>query len=598
MKMRELIYMWIDKVDNRANIEKQGIQFSNDYDIKITIKQDEIGVNRIFNISIEEKKNFFRNFYGQNITSISALVGVNGVGKTTVLNLLGSEREYRKKYKRKWSYFVLYRIDDRYVIEGNGLDVIKNFVEGSIDYADDEYSFFCEYLKKDNKLKLVEFCSEMGRVERSVKYLYLQDYSIDYRKIFNGGYLEMETDYFVCFERKELTYTLSNVYNIFFEIYGNKKYEKLVGMNNIRLNVELNTGIDTWCNSNTKKRFIVSMILSFLYFWKKWDYTDKKIEIDEEINVKEEILNMLPGVETGYYGKVFHYDDIMYEECIRVLKKDDTYNSHRKFLESKIALVEKFPNDIFNGFNDKSKSGFTICAEDKYLKEIYDFLGDVQPSCWTTSCDGLSAGEIKTLQVLAGIDNAINLATKDEDIETLILLMDEPDKGFHPEMARRFISILTDTINSLQNKCKYQIIMTTHSPFMISDIPAPYVHCFQKLIDGDKTRIEIKGSYFGLLNSIPDLMKNTFFLECPFGEFGNRYYQTLLKRIENWEWNEDEEELDRLNETIDTITDPILNKYLRKCLEEKIEKQEETDKIVRYYQKRIAELQKQNNNRN
>ena len=73
--------------------------------IALVIKQyDELFKNQIFNFSDEYKVNFdfetnelridknpdyIENFYGESIYNISPVVGINGVGKSTILNLIG-----------------------------------------------------------------------------------------------------------------------------------------------------------------------------------------------------------------------------------------------------------------------------------------------------------------------------------------------------------------------------------------------------------------------------------------------------------------------------------------------------------------------------
>lgn len=48
--------------------------------------------------------------------------------------------------------------------------------------------------------------------------------------------------------------------------------------------------------------------------------------------------------------------------------------------------------------------------------------------------------------------------------DTCILLLDEPDRCFHPEWSRRFIKNLTETLTSSPfNKFNYQIIIATHT---------------------------------------------------------------------------------------------------------------------------------------
>ncbi len=62
---------------------------------------------------IKRNKDYLKNFYGENISNISVLVGKNGSGKTTILDILGMDREDRlknsiKKKSVKDEYFLLY----------------------------------------------------------------------------------------------------------------------------------------------------------------------------------------------------------------------------------------------------------------------------------------------------------------------------------------------------------------------------------------------------------------------------------------------------------------------------------------------------------
>ena len=77
---------------------------------------------------------------GENISNISVLVGKNGSGKTTILDILGMDREDRlknsiKKKSVKDEYFLLYNIgrnddgDDMYGIEVMGKNVLTRRFE-------------------------------------------------------------------------------------------------------------------------------------------------------------------------------------------------------------------------------------------------------------------------------------------------------------------------------------------------------------------------------------------------------------------------------------------------------------------------------------
>lgn len=57
------------------------------------------------------------------------------------------------------------------------------------------------------------------------------------------------------------------------------------------------------------------------------------------------------------------------------------------------------------------------------------------------------------------------------DGKTIIILLDEPDLQLHPEWQQKFISLLLDLLYAYFPKVKFQIILTTHSPILLSDIP-------------------------------------------------------------------------------------------------------------------------------
>jgi len=84
----------------------------------------------------------------------------------------------------------------------------------------------------------------------------------------------------------------------------------------------------------------------------------------------------------------------------------------------------------------------------------------------------LSEGENEFLNIFAKVrENLKNSYVRYGD--TVILLLDEPDRSFHPEWAWKFIPILLKNLSRLENvETKYQIIISTHSSFMVSDIPS------------------------------------------------------------------------------------------------------------------------------
>lgn len=112
----ELIYLYIDKFGD--NIRKQGINFSPNFNVKI-----ENNMLMVDDLREKNKGEFQKKIYPENIENITLLLGKNGSGKTTILNLLGMNREDRSDksiegFNIKDQYFILYHIEgNKYVME-------------------------------------------------------------------------------------------------------------------------------------------------------------------------------------------------------------------------------------------------------------------------------------------------------------------------------------------------------------------------------------------------------------------------------------------------------------------------------------------------
>ena len=582
--MKELIYMWIESVSNRANIYKQGIQFSNNYIVELRKKE-------YYNIeSVDKYKNdnIYRNLYGESIINISAIVGINGVGKTTIMDILGSPRDTKKRYLLEWRYFLIYRCDEKYVIEGNGLDIVEDFILNIPEYSSDEFSFICKYDEKTKKFICINFCNESGEIEKSIKYFYFQDKPAD-----KQGYLksehEYDTDYNVCFERVDMKPNAANVYKTCFFIRDNLEFNSHINMQ--RLTFEIDAKTDIRINAATdldkeaiREVFIIKMLLAIIYRMDTGKTAVERLPIDTKNNI-------------------FSYNSNDYKQYMRILEKCiDDYNGwgwdkEKIVTSSLVDLLERIP---INFFDKKDRqilitSSMIFTIRDDYSEDIYNLLLSYSDYISFSYC-GISAGEKKILDVFSGVFSHVNIFDKNNrnDEKTNIILLDEPDKGLHPEMSRRFISWLVKVFNNEKGiGCKYQFIISTHSPFMISDIPSPYVHCLKHEMKGKIWISQISDSPFGLLNSIPDLMKDTFFMDSPFGEFANLYFGKLVNEITEINTVSDSEIMEKIKQKIRVVNDPVLNKYLNKLLEKKVKELGNVEEQIVYYEDRIKELRGQ-----
>lgn len=154
------------------------------------------------------------------------------------------------------------------------------------------------------------------------------------------------------------------------------------------------------------------------------------------------------------------------------------------------------------------------------------------------------------------------------------LILDEIEVCFHPEYQRMFLTRMLDLLCNklhLNDDFGIHIWLTTHSPFILSDVPDPlitYMKDGHLLSNGDKERMQIKAP---MAANISDLLHQSFFLEQGFiGEYSRRKILDAISFMRNdagGDWTEGS-----LNEFIKGIGEPFIKKNLVKLWEKKYEK--------------------------
>jgi predicted ATP-binding protein involved in virulence len=145
----------------------------------------------------------------------------------------------------------------------------------------------------------------------------------------------------------------------------------------------------------------------------------------------------------------------------------------------------------------------------------------------------LSSGELQFIFTIHTIlyhirnINSVYLSKKNEKIlyENINIIFDEIELCFHPDFQRIFIKKLIKNIEYLdiQRIKNINIIFSTHSPFILSDIPSSNI---LKLIEGKPQPFKENEQTFGA--NIHDLLANDFFLSDTMGEFANSKVNEII----------------------------------------------------------------------
>lgn len=215
---------------------------------------------------------------------------------------------------------------------------------------------------------------------------------------------------------------------------------------------------------------------------------------------------------------------------------------------------------------------------------------------------GLSSGERQIAYTLGNVlYHLVNLNTTLHDVSIekehlsflkyhhVCMLMDEVELYYHPDLQRKFVKLLLDSITSvpLDNIYDINITLVTHSPFVLSDIPQSNILCLQK---GESESRQ--GQTFGA--NIVDLLNESFFLQGTIGDiaqscinevvefyFKHRRYQESLRENENkqgWLINMGlAKKFEEWKSKFDYVTSIIGEEYLQKELREMF------DELVDFY---------------
>lgn len=101
------------------------------------------------------------------------------------------------------------------------------------------------------------------------------------------------------------------------------------------------------------------------------------------------------------------------------------------------------------------------------------------------------------------------------------LILDEVELYFHPEMQRRFLHLLLKSIQSVnfRHLKGVNILFATHSPFILSDIPASNI-----LRLGDEKERAQRNTFGG---NIMEMLSDTFFMDSSIGEIARNEIKTI-----------------------------------------------------------------------
>lgn len=146
----------------------------------------------------------------------------------------------------------------------------------------------------------------------------------------------------------------------------------------------------------------------------------------------------------------------------------------------------------------------------------------------------LSTGEYQYAKVLGGMEDYLAVFARSRGQKRnldKIILLDEPEAYMHPELARQFLSRLYRIMEKHSDSGTVQVIISTHSPFMLSDVLPQEITRLD--IDRESGNAIVKNGsekeYFGA--NIYTILADGFFLDYTIGEYSRNFLQDTYWKL-------------------------------------------------------------------
>lgn len=184
----------------------------------------------------------------------------------------------------------------------------------------------------------------------------------------------------------------------------------------------------------------------------------------------------------------------------------------------------------------------------------------------------MSAGQLQFVHTMGNIAYHIeNLLSVNEENRVryryVNIMMDEIEMCYHPEYQRTFVNEIIGMIKRLRinERCGVNILMSTHSPFVLSDIPQSNVLYID---NGKDVGCDMGINTFAA--NVNELLSKSFFLSNGFiGEFAKEKINSLVKYLTQGDdmggyWNEQ-----KAFDVINMLGDEVIRYQLRSMYKER-----------------------------
>ena len=471
----ELVYLWVEKY---KNIYKQGFNFSSRFECNYKHDANEL--------TIDKNDDYISNFFGDNI-NVTAIVGKNGSGKSSIIEIL-SDIFGNCTEISSYKYILIYKYNNKYYLTTTMSDI--------------RFPSFLKLMKlhyQDALLK-IHFDTIVLKITNELQKRTFFDTKVIYQ---TEQLFELNTRYQNINNLKKLilkNYVCNKTNKVSQSFFEPNKFKLTILFNKLVADNELFKDGDKkkidYCLKQAEDYCEQGKYIEC--FLKVLDLMDLKTKLIKKVNPTFPLRNQYSKNNYFYKKELREKSNLFSHDTCKI---SDTSNELIDFifdLPDNYFAIELFENDI----------------------EFKD----------------LSFGEQQLLSQLNYIIAKANLDTYDEYIPletnaftSVLVFLDEFELGLHPLWQKKVIDYIVGFLTQVKNK-KFNFVITTHSPFLLSDIPKQNIIFLDtddegkcKVVDGLKEKKETFGA------NIHTLLSDSFFMEDGLmGEFAKSKINEII----------------------------------------------------------------------
>lgn len=580
----ELVYLWVEEY---KNIRNQGFDFNSnsllDNDLKITAIVGENGsgksglVESLMMCLLNNKRNEFKyKFYLLLKDSIKKYIYFTpNWGLSDKLRIKKSHINCEQVELNTFKPFILHY---NYAIDNFSSNFQETILHNDIyDYEKNDLNIFSQPNKLRNEMHIEKINKENLKNMVNVSAFFLnknQDLSNGIANSFGrGSNVDFTPDTF------KLEFNYVNYINSFhdskirksIDVYYYKKQESTLEINTLR-------------------KFAIIFLIFRLY---ELTYYQEIKRIDISENFMNKVLKKLNEIEAQTLAKIsnkeldsesviFNHEVIddfinkfeypFYEELLKEeIKQKLPDISNTAWYIDYIDSNSKQTTDLFKNRNE---------FDEKILIELLQYLPSfIEFEFWNNkgiSYKDLSYGEKTINRFFYNLFYHINHFSKG-GYKNFFIILDEIEIGLHPDWQKKFLSFCINIVKILETffEIRIHIILATHSPFILSDLPKENV-IFLKNGKQEKPFKENEQT-FGA--NIHTLLSHGFFMDGGLmGEFAKSKIDEMIKNLKNKKYNPSKIEKENILATIkiigeDFLRTKLLDIYYKKFDDDFIKKQ-------------------------